>query len=167
MIYNYIVYFKPIILQPQHSDSVKYKYKSVSISKNQLIVLVEHKISFVMIVILVKDDKKTFFFSNTSSCPKFWLFPAGVKAAILDDDSFCSTFAHLYFIFVISSSFSVSALFTEVPRDVITHSGEDVEMACSFRGAAFASYSLEIQWWYLKNHRNVQESPAHVTNNVS
>ncbi|XP_017278267.1 V-set and transmembrane domain-containing protein 2-like protein [Kryptolebias marmoratus] len=61
---------------------------------------------------------------------------------------------------------SGNALFTEVPHDITTHSGEDVEMACSFRGAGFTSYSLEIQWWYIRNHRNWQEWPAHVTNNV-
>lgn len=63
--------------------------------------------------------------------------------------------------------FLLSALFTEVPHDITTQSGEDVEMACSFRGAGSPSYSLEIQWWYIKDHRDWQEKPAHITNNVS
>ncbi|XP_034440870.1 V-set and transmembrane domain-containing protein 2-like protein [Hippoglossus hippoglossus] len=58
------------------------------------------------------------------------------------------------------------ALFTEVPHDITTQSGEDVEMACSFRGAGSPSYSLEIQWWYIKDHRNWQEKSAQVTNYV-
>lgn len=62
---------------------------------------------------------------------------------------------------------SLAALFTEVPHDITTQSGEDVEMACSFRGAGSPSYSLEIQWWYIKDHRNWQEKPAQITNNVS
>uniref|UniRef100_A0A3B3VT99 V-set and transmembrane domain-containing protein 2-like protein n=1 Tax=Poecilia latipinna TaxID=48699 RepID=A0A3B3VT99_9TELE len=48
------------------------------------------------------------------------------------------------------------ALFTEVPRDVTTQIGEDVEMACSFHGAGSPSFSLEIQWWYIKNHKDSQ-----------
>ncbi|XP_066482500.1 V-set and transmembrane domain-containing protein 2-like protein [Tiliqua scincoides] len=32
--------------------------------------------------------------------------------------------------------------------------GEDVEMACSFRGSGSPSYSLEIQWWYVRTHRD-------------
>ncbi|XP_060926593.1 V-set and transmembrane domain-containing protein 2-like protein [Limanda limanda] len=58
------------------------------------------------------------------------------------------------------------ALFTEVPSDITTQSGEDVEMACSFRGAGSPSHSLEIQWWYMKDHRNWQEKSAQVTNYV-
>ncbi|XP_047439049.1 V-set and transmembrane domain-containing protein 2-like protein [Mugil cephalus] len=61
---------------------------------------------------------------------------------------------------------SGNALFTEVPHDITTHSGEDVEMACSFRGAGSPSYSLEIQWWYIKEHRDWQDKPARITNNV-
>ncbi|KAK2862362.1 hypothetical protein Q5P01_001895 [Channa striata] len=61
---------------------------------------------------------------------------------------------------------SGNALFTEVPHDILTQSGEDVEMACSFRGAGSPSYSLEIQWWYIKDHRNWQEKPAQTTNDV-
>uniref|UniRef100_A0A672IXC6 V-set and transmembrane domain containing 2 like n=1 Tax=Salarias fasciatus TaxID=181472 RepID=A0A672IXC6_SALFA len=62
---------------------------------------------------------------------------------------------------------SGNALFTEVPHDITTNSGEDVEMACSFRGAGSPSYSLEIQWWYIKDPRDRQEKPTHITNNVS
>uniref|UniRef100_A0A3Q3VTV7 Ig-like domain-containing protein n=1 Tax=Mola mola TaxID=94237 RepID=A0A3Q3VTV7_MOLML len=59
---------------------------------------------------------------------------------------------------------SFAALFTEVPHDITTRSGEDVEMACSFRGAGSPSYSLEIQWWYIKGRRDWQEQPAQITN---
>ncbi|XP_034725119.1 V-set and transmembrane domain-containing protein 2-like protein [Etheostoma cragini] len=61
---------------------------------------------------------------------------------------------------------SGNALFTEVPHDITTQSGEDVEMACSFRGAGSPSYSLEIQWWYIKDHRDWQEKPVQISNNV-
>lgn len=61
---------------------------------------------------------------------------------------------------------SGNALFTEVPHDITTQSGEDVEMACSFRGAGSPSYSLEIQWWYIKDHRNWQDKSGQITNNV-
>ncbi|NP_956790.2 V-set and transmembrane domain-containing protein 2-like protein isoform X1 [Danio rerio] len=43
---------------------------------------------------------------------------------------------------------SGNALFTEVPADVFSRAGEDVEMSCSFRGSSSSSVSLEIQWWY-------------------
>ncbi|XP_017553267.1 V-set and transmembrane domain-containing protein 2-like protein [Pygocentrus nattereri] len=59
---------------------------------------------------------------------------------------------------------SGNALFTEVPHDIITQSGQDVEMACSFRGAGSSSVSLEIQWWYLRHHREWAEKPAWTTN---
>ncbi|XP_069007511.1 V-set and transmembrane domain-containing protein 2-like protein [Embiotoca jacksoni] len=66
----------------------------------------------------------------------------------------------------VDNHISGNALFTEVPHDITTHSGEDVEMACSFRGAGSLSYSLEIQWWYIKDHRDWQEKPGHFTNDV-
>ncbi|XP_015152075.2 V-set and transmembrane domain-containing protein 2-like protein isoform X2 [Gallus gallus] len=47
-----------------------------------------------------------------------------------------------------------SALFTEMPHDVTAQAGEDVEMACSFRGSGSPSYSLEIQWWYVRTHKD-------------
>ncbi|XP_043984416.1 V-set and transmembrane domain-containing protein 2-like protein isoform X1 [Gambusia affinis] len=47
---------------------------------------------------------------------------------------------------------SGNAMFTEVPHDMTAQRGQDVEMACSFRGAGTPSYSLEIQWWYIRNH---------------
>ncbi|NXA56214.1 VTM2L protein, partial [Nothocercus julius] len=47
-----------------------------------------------------------------------------------------------------------AALFTETPHDVTAQAGEDVEMACSFRGSGSPSYSLEIQWWYVRNHKD-------------
>ncbi|KAM5207847.1 V-set and transmembrane domain-containing protein 2B isoform 1-T2 [Hipposideros larvatus] len=42
------------------------------------------------------------------------------------------------------------ATFTEVPKDVTVREGEDIEMPCAFRASGATSYSLEIQWWYLK-----------------
>ncbi|XP_068455152.1 V-set and transmembrane domain-containing protein 2-like protein [Clinocottus analis] len=62
---------------------------------------------------------------------------------------------------------SGNALFTEVPRDVRTQSGADVEMACSFRGAGSPSYLLEIQWWYIKELRDQQESTDQTSNSVA
>ncbi|XP_039183469.1 V-set and transmembrane domain-containing protein 2B [Crotalus tigris] len=44
----------------------------------------------------------------------------------------------------------VQATFTEVPKDVTVREGDDIEMPCAFRASGSASYSLEIQWWYLK-----------------
>nr|XP_020448331.1 V-set and transmembrane domain-containing protein 2-like protein [Monopterus albus] len=61
---------------------------------------------------------------------------------------------------------SGNALFTEIPHDITTQSGEDVEMACSFRGVGSTSFALEIQWWYIKGHRDWQEKPAQITNNA-
>uniref|UniRef100_A0A8C8R6E4 V-set and transmembrane domain-containing protein 2B n=1 Tax=Pelusios castaneus TaxID=367368 RepID=A0A8C8R6E4_9SAUR len=46
--------------------------------------------------------------------------------------------------------FVVSATFTEVPKDVTVREGDDIEMPCAFRASGSTSYSLEIQWWYLK-----------------
>ncbi|KAF7663691.1 hypothetical protein LDENG_00203730 [Lucifuga dentata] len=66
----------------------------------------------------------------------------------------------------VDNHISGNALFTEVPHDITTQSGEDVEMACSFRGVGSTSYSLEIQWWYIRNDRNWQKQPAHNTNHV-
>ncbi|XP_049446691.1 V-set and transmembrane domain-containing protein 2-like protein [Epinephelus fuscoguttatus] len=66
----------------------------------------------------------------------------------------------------VDNHISGNALFTEVPHDITTQSGEDVEMACSFRGAGSPSYSLEIQWWYIKDHRDWQEKSVQITNNV-
>uniref|UniRef100_A0A4W5NB27 V-set and transmembrane domain-containing protein 2-like protein n=1 Tax=Hucho hucho TaxID=62062 RepID=A0A4W5NB27_9TELE len=60
---------------------------------------------------------------------------------------------------------SGNAVFTEVPHDITAQSGQDVEMACSFRGAG-PSYSLEIQWWYIRNHRDWTEKQPWTTNQV-
>ncbi|XP_010889721.1 V-set and transmembrane domain-containing protein 2B [Esox lucius] len=46
--------------------------------------------------------------------------------------------------------FCVNATFTEVPKDVSVGEGEDVEMPCAFRAIGSSPFSLEIQWWYLK-----------------
>ncbi|XP_042615103.1 V-set and transmembrane domain-containing protein 2-like protein [Cyprinus carpio] len=62
---------------------------------------------------------------------------------------------------------SGNALFTEVPQDVVSQAGDDVEMACSFRGASSSSVSLEIQWWYTRHSREGAEQPAWTTNQES
>ncbi|XP_004070308.1 V-set and transmembrane domain-containing protein 2-like protein [Oryzias latipes] len=62
---------------------------------------------------------------------------------------------------------SGSAVFTEVPHDVSAHRGQDVEMACSFRGAGTPSYSLEIQWWYIRNHLDWTDRQPWITNEVA
>ncbi|CAN2389359.1 Immunoglobulin V-set domain [Pristimantis euphronides] len=46
--------------------------------------------------------------------------------------------------------FPVHATFTEVPKDVTIREGDDIEMPCAFRASGSSSFSLEIQWWYLK-----------------
>ncbi|KAG5200237.1 hypothetical protein JEQ12_004771 [Ovis aries] len=46
--------------------------------------------------------------------------------------------------------FVAEATFTEVPKDVTVREGDDIEMPCAFRASGATSYSLEIQWWYLK-----------------
>ncbi|KAM9607841.1 V-set and transmembrane domain-containing protein 2B isoform 2-T2 [Trichechus inunguis] len=46
--------------------------------------------------------------------------------------------------------FVANATFTEVPKDVTVREGDDIEMPCAFRASGATSYSLEIQWWYLK-----------------
>ncbi|XP_016344736.1 V-set and transmembrane domain-containing protein 2-like protein [Sinocyclocheilus anshuiensis] len=61
---------------------------------------------------------------------------------------------------------SGNALFTEVPHDVVSQAGDDVEMACSFRGVSSSSVSLEIQWWYTRHSREWAEQPAWTTNQV-
>lgn len=57
-------------------------------------------------------------------------------------------------------------MFTEVPHDVTAQRGQDVEMACSFRGAGTPSYSLEIQWWYIRNHLDWTDRQPWTTNEV-
>ncbi|KAK2520779.1 Vstm2l [Columba guinea] len=59
-----------------------------------------------------------------------------------------------------------SALFTETPHDMTAQAGEDVEMACSFRGSGSPSYSLEIQWWYVRNHRDWTDKQTWASNQV-
>ncbi|ELR56200.1 V-set and transmembrane domain-containing protein 2-like protein, partial [Bos mutus] len=61
------------------------------------------------------------------------------------------------------------ALFTETPHDMTARTGEDVEMACSacpFRGSGSPSYSLEIQWWYVRSHRDWTDKQAWASNQV-
>ncbi|XP_064321217.1 V-set and transmembrane domain-containing protein 2-like protein [Phalacrocorax carbo] len=59
-----------------------------------------------------------------------------------------------------------SALFTETPHDMTAQAGEDVEMACSFRGSGSPSYSLEIQWWYVRNHKDWTDKQAWASNQL-
>ncbi|XP_051515643.1 V-set and transmembrane domain-containing protein 2-like protein [Myxocyprinus asiaticus] len=59
-----------------------------------------------------------------------------------------------------------NAVFTEVPHDITAQRGQDVEMACSFRGAGSPSYSLEIQWWYIRNHKEWMDKQTWTTNQV-
>ncbi|KAM9120891.1 V-set and transmembrane domain-containing protein 2-like protein isoform 2-T2 [Pangshura tecta] len=59
-----------------------------------------------------------------------------------------------------------STLFTETPHDMTAHAGEDVEMACSFRGSGSPSYSLEIQWWYVRNHRDWTDKQTWASNQL-
>ncbi|MED6273564.1 hypothetical protein CHARACLAT_007666 [Characodon lateralis] len=40
-------------------------------------------------------------------------------------------------------------------------------MACSFRGAGTPSYSLEIQWWYIRNHLEWMDRQPWTTNEVA
>ncbi|KAF5896820.1 V-set and transmembrane domain-containing protein 2-like protein, partial [Clarias magur] len=61
----------------------------------------------------------------------------------------------------------LQTLFTEVPHDMTAHSGQDVEMACSFRGSGSTSYSLEIQWWYIRNHKEWTDKETWTTNQVA
>lgn len=62
--------------------------------------------------------------------------------------------------------FPHTALFTETPHDMTARTGEDVEMACSFRGSGSPSYSLEIQWWYLRSHRDWTDKQTWASNQV-
>ncbi|XP_028309103.1 V-set and transmembrane domain-containing protein 2-like protein [Gouania willdenowi] len=62
---------------------------------------------------------------------------------------------------------SGNAMFTEVPHDMTAQRGQDVEMACSFRGAGMPSYSLEIQWWYIRNHLDWTDRQPWTTNEVA
>ncbi|KAK9405037.1 DUF1716 domain-containing protein [Crotalus adamanteus] len=60
----------------------------------------------------------------------------------------------------------VFSFFTETPHDMTARAGEDVEMACSFRGSSSPSYSLEIQWWYVRTHKDWTEKENWDTNQV-
>ncbi|XP_043977579.1 V-set and transmembrane domain-containing protein 2-like protein [Gambusia affinis] len=66
----------------------------------------------------------------------------------------------------VDNRISGNALFTEFPHDVTTQIGEDVEMACSFHGAGSPSFSLEIQWWYIRNHKGSQGLASQISNTV-
>ncbi|KAL4613616.1 V-set and transmembrane domain-containing protein 2B [Arapaima gigas] len=58
----------------------------------------------------------------------------------------------------------VNATFTEVPRDVSVGEGEDIEMPCAFRAAGSTPFSLEIQWWYLKEAAAREQGPELLQN---
>ncbi|KAA0713279.1 V-set and transmembrane domain-containing protein 2-like protein [Triplophysa tibetana] len=60
-----------------------------------------------------------------------------------------------------------TALFTEVPHDIMSRAGENVELKCSFRGARSSSVSLEIQWWYARYGQDWPENPGLVGSNIS
>lgn len=60
-----------------------------------------------------------------------------------------------------------AALFTEAPHDMTAQAGEDVEMACSFRGTGSPSYSLEIQWWYVRTHRDWTDKQTWASDQVT
>ncbi|XP_007910340.1 V-set and transmembrane domain-containing protein 2-like protein [Callorhinchus milii] len=61
---------------------------------------------------------------------------------------------------------SSEALFTEVPHDIMARAGQDVEMACAFRGSSSPSYSLEIQWWYIRNTRDWTDKESWSSNQI-
>ncbi|XP_031584110.1 V-set and transmembrane domain-containing protein 2-like protein [Oreochromis aureus] len=67
----------------------------------------------------------------------------------------------------IENHISGNAMFTEVPHDMTAQRGQDVEMACSFRGAGTPSYALEIQWWYIRNHLDWTHRQPWTTNEVA
>ncbi|KAM6924970.1 V-set and transmembrane domain-containing protein 2-like protein [Xenentodon cancila] len=67
----------------------------------------------------------------------------------------------------VENHLSGNAMFTEVPYDMTAQRGQDVEMACSFRGAGMPSYSLEIQWWYIRNHLDWTDRQPWITNEVA
>nr|XP_014351081.1 PREDICTED: V-set and transmembrane domain-containing protein 2-like protein isoform X2 [Latimeria chalumnae] len=60
-----------------------------------------------------------------------------------------------------------TALFTEIPHDMTARAGQDVEMACSFRGSGSPSYSLEIQWWYVRNYKDWTDKQTWTSNQVT
>ncbi|CAI7935298.1 V-set and transmembrane domain-containing 2, partial [Podarcis lilfordi] len=62
---------------------------------------------------------------------------------------------------------SPAAFFTETPHDMTARAGEDVEMACSFRGSGSPSYSLEIQWWYVRTHKDWTDKQNWASNQSS
>ncbi|XP_009277839.2 PREDICTED: V-set and transmembrane domain-containing protein 2-like protein [Aptenodytes forsteri] len=61
---------------------------------------------------------------------------------------------------------TADSLFTETPHDMTAQAGEDVEMACSFRGSGSPSYSLEIQWWYVRNHKDWMDKQTWASNQL-
>ncbi|XP_042202171.1 V-set and transmembrane domain-containing protein 2A [Callorhinchus milii] len=63
------------------------------------------------------------------------------------------------FIFFAQLTFSSQARFTELPRSVTATEGENVEMACAFRGSGSPSYYLEIQWWFIRAPADQDYSP--------
>ncbi|XP_078056859.1 V-set and transmembrane domain-containing protein 2A [Mustelus asterias] len=63
------------------------------------------------------------------------------------------------FVFCAHLGFSSQARFTELPESVTAEEGENVEMACAFRGSGSPSYYLEIQWWFIRASSGQEYSP--------
>ncbi|GCB70131.1 hypothetical protein scyTo_0008508 [Scyliorhinus torazame] len=63
------------------------------------------------------------------------------------------------FVFCAHLGFSSQARFTELPESVTAREGDNVEMACAFRGSGSPSYYLEIQWWFIRAPSEQEYSP--------
>ncbi|XP_067906137.1 V-set and transmembrane domain-containing protein 2A isoform X2 [Heterodontus francisci] len=64
-----------------------------------------------------------------------------------------------FFAFCAHLGFSSQARFTELPESVTAREGDNVEMACAFRGSGSPSYYLEIQWWFIRAPSEQEYSP--------
>ncbi|XP_072416656.1 V-set and transmembrane domain-containing protein 2A isoform X1 [Chiloscyllium punctatum] len=63
------------------------------------------------------------------------------------------------FVFCAHLGSSSQARFTELPESVTAREGDNVEMACAFRGSGSPSYYLEIQWWFIRAPSEQEYSP--------
>ncbi|XP_062925786.1 V-set and transmembrane domain-containing protein 2A isoform X1 [Mobula hypostoma] len=63
------------------------------------------------------------------------------------------------FVFCAQLGISSQAQFTEFPGSVTAREGDNVEMACAFRGSGSPSYYLEIQWWFIRVPLEPEYSP--------
>ncbi|XP_019508569.1 PREDICTED: V-set and transmembrane domain-containing protein 2A [Hipposideros armiger] len=50
---------------------------------------------------------------------------------------------------------TLTAKFTEFPRNVTATEGQNVEMSCAFQSGS-ASVYLEIQWWFLRGPEDLE-----------